>query len=102
MSFNWSEAALPSFASAKAVAYSGSLFCAVGQDSVNWTSPTGATWTQRDTGTLSYATWETIEYADGKFVAIASNSALCATSTDGMKWTMGTMPSAINGVSARP
>ena len=92
MSFTWSEALVNSFAANRAVAYSGSVFCAVGQDAVSWTSPDAATWTMRDTATLDYALWDTIEYANGKFVAIASDAAKCATSTDGITWTMGTMP----------
>ena len=48
-------------------------------------------WTE---GTMPSSTsWQSVCYANGKYVAVAYNSNIMAYSTDGISWTEGTMPS---------
>ena len=41
----------------------------------------------------SSATWKSVTYGNGKFVAVASSSTTAAYSTDGITWTAATLPS---------
>lgn len=79
------------------VAYSGSLYAAVGANGVILTSPDGATWTARTSHThnnLAGVAWCTAQ-----FVAVG-NSGTIDTSPDGVTWTLQSSGSAdfLNGV----
>ena len=87
---------LPVSATWFAIAWNGSVFCAVAgggtASSVGATSPDGITWTQR---TLPSATWSSIAWNGSVFCAVAGDSALstiAATSPDGITWTSRTLP----------
>ena len=45
----------------------------------------------------SSASWSSIAYGNGKFVAVAGNSDTAAYSTDGVTWTAATLPSSVTG-----
>jgi hypothetical protein len=42
------------------------------------------------------ATWRSVTYGNGVFVAVAANSAIAATSPDGITWTQRALPSSAN------
>ena len=107
---SWTQgASLPSgFTSAIAVAYGNGRFVVLGSDgklaySINnggTASPAVAGWTAvpNSTGTTtsvlsSSYTWSGLTYGQGLFFAIASGTAVCATSPDGINWTVRAMPS---------
>jgi hypothetical protein len=52
----------------------------------------GVTWTQSPAGIGSSQTWTKIVYGQGLFLAIASGTTVCATSTDGINWSLQAMP----------
>jgi hypothetical protein len=52
----------------------------------------GTTWKSYGVGLPSTQTWSKIKYGQGLFMAIATNSTVCATSPDGINWTLRTMP----------
>ena len=57
-------------------------------------SPQGVTWTQR---TLPVsASWQSVTYGNGLFVAVAYSSSIAATSPDGITWTQRTLPTSPN------
>ena len=56
-----------------------------------WQTATTALWTASTL--LSSASWQSVTYGDGKFVAVASSSNKAAYSTDGINWTASTLPS---------
>ena len=54
----------------------------------------GITWTQR---TLPVsATWQSVTYGNGVFVAVANSSAIAATSPDGITWTRRALPLSVS------
>jgi hypothetical protein len=75
------------------VAYSGTRFVAVGEDSVAATSTNGTTWTEI---TMPFsAAWSSVAYGNGQFVAIAEGQGTTratATSADGTTWVTRNMP----------
>ena len=85
------------------VAYGNGRFVAVqgnggASTSVAYSIDKGATWTAVPAGIGSSQTWTRVKYAQGMFVAIASGTQYCATSPDGIVWTVRTtgMPSSSN------
>ena len=75
---NWTRRALPVSATWYAIAWNGTVFCAVAASStIAATSPDGITWTQR---TLPVsAAWYAIAWNGTVFCAVASSSAIAAT-----------------------
>jgi len=67
------------------VAWTGSLFVAVGYAGTILTSPDGVTWTSRTSGTSSAI--NTVTWADNELLAVGYNNALVLTSPDGITWT---------------
>ena len=60
-----------------------------------WTTPPTATGTTNSILSSTY-TWKKIRYGQGLFFAITTGSAVCATSPDGINWTVRAMPSSSN------
>ena len=56
---------------------------AYSEDGITWTASTMP----------SSASWESVTYGNGKFVAVANDSNAAAYSEDGINWTASTMPS---------
>ncbi len=57
----------------------------------------GITWESSLTGLpLSAGLWTEVSYGQGLFVAVTQGVAFCATSPDGLNWTLRTMPSSSN------
>lgn len=69
----------------KAIAYGNSLFCAVGDAGLIWTSPTGTSWTTR-TSPVSKNIYA-ICYGGGQFIA-AGQTGFIMTSSNGSSWTV--------------
>lgn len=78
--------------SINSVCYANGLFVAVGASGKIATSPDGATWTSRTSGTTSALS--SVCYGNGVFVAIGQSTLL--TSPDGITWTGGTATQANN------
>ena len=85
------------------IAYGNGRFVAIqgnggASTSVAYSLDKGTTWTAAPAGIGSSLTWQTIRYAQGQFIAIASGTQTCATSPDGINWTIRTtgMPSSSN------
>lgn len=85
---------MPSSGTWSSVVWSGSLFCAVRNGSVDAaTSTDGVTWAIR---TLpSSSNWNYVAYGGGIFVAVSDTSA-GARSTDGITWTASTLSTGTN------
>lgn len=81
----------------KGIAWNGTVFCAVGTDSLSaatnvcYTSSDGIIWTQRAMPSLS--AWFAISWNGTVFCAISYGSSIAATSTDGITWSGRTLPS---------
>jgi hypothetical protein len=81
---------LPSHQNWQAIAWNGTVFCAVASYSnVAATSPDGITWTQRTMS--SSKNWQAIAWNGTVFCAVASYS-VAVTSPDGITWTERTLP----------
>lgn len=83
---NWTARAMPT-GSYYAVAWNGSVFCAVGSSNACATSPDGLEWTAR---TISAGSYWGIAWNGSVFCAVGTN--VCATSPDGTTWTPRTIP----------
>ena len=85
---------LPSTAGWSSIAYGNNRFVAIatGSQSVAVSVDNGTTWSAATPGLPSSQTWTKIKYGAGLFVAIASSTAVCATSPDGLVWTLRAMP----------
>ena len=59
-------------------------------------SAIGGTYTITQRTLPATATWSSMTYGKGVFVAVASNSAIAATSPDGVTWTQRTLPTFAN------
>jgi len=111
---SWTQGAnLPTgFTTAIAVAYGNNRFVVLGSDgkiaySINnggTSSPSVAGWTLAPTCTgtansvlSSSLTWSSLTYGEGLFIAIASGTTTCATSPDGINWTVRIMPGTSTG-----
>jgi hypothetical protein len=69
------------------VCYGAGLFVAGTGLKSFYTSPDGITWTERQTS-LTSATWKSICFGNGTFVAVSSGNQNLVTSPDGLTWTM--------------
>ena len=77
------------------IAWNGSVFCAVAQNSnIAATSPDGIFWTQRALPVT--ANWGDIAWNGSVFCAITADSTIAATSPDGIFWTQRALPIASN------
>jgi hypothetical protein len=103
---SWSAGGtLPSlFTSAVSIAYGNGRFVVLGSDGkVAYSTNNGTTWTASPTcsGTTtsilsSTYTWNAVRYGQGTFFAIAQGTSVCATSPDGINWTVRAMSSSSN------
>ena len=93
--YDWQQQALPVTANWSAIAWNGSVFCAVGYGSnIAATSPDGITWTQQ---TLpASANWYAIALNGSMFFTVTYGSNIAATSSDGLNWTQQALPSSAN------
>lgn len=57
-----------------------------------YASADGASWSAGTMPSASPGSWSAIASGNGRFVAVASGSALAATSSDGLSWTLRTLP----------
>jgi hypothetical protein len=89
---------LPSSTTWTSVAYGNGRFVAIasGGRSAAYSLNGGVNWTAVSPGLPTSVTWNKISYGQGKFFAIASGTATCATSPDGINWTVRAMPSSSN------
>ena len=92
---------LPSAATTwSSIAYGNGRFVAIatGTAQVAVSIDRGTTWTLAPAGIGLSATWTRVRYGQGLFIAIASGTQTCATSPDGINWTIRTtgMPSSSN------
>src|SRR5258708_8026619 len=91
----WTQRVLPVSTGWTAVAWNGTVFCAIAGlplpgTTIAATSPDGITWTQRVLPIA--ANWVAITWNGTVFCAIAQNSAIAATSPDGITWTQRVLP----------
>lgn len=75
----------------RAVAWNGSVFCALGTGTQAATSPDGITWTAR-TMPVSASVWEAICWNGSVFCAVGQTLAVAAISSDGITWTTHALP----------
>ena len=85
---------LPSSANWVSIAYGNGRFVtiATGSNSVAYSYDKGVTWIASPAGLPSSQSWTKVTYGEGLFVAIASGTTVCATSPDGVTWTVQAMP----------
>jgi hypothetical protein len=101
---SWSAGGnLPVSTSWVGVAYGNGRFVALAANGTvaysynNNANTPGATWTQASgAGLGSITTWKNISYGQGLFFAIATGTTTCATSWDGINWTLQTMSASTN------
>lgn len=81
-----------------AVAFGNSVYVAVGEDSIIYSSPNAASWTQRQASFADGSNLSDVIYAGGRFVAVgettlSGNNAtnVAYTSTDGINWSSNTI-----------
>jgi hypothetical protein len=86
---------LPTSTTWVSVAYGNGRFVAIasGGRNVAYSLNKGATWTASVPGLPVVASWTKITYGQGVFMAIASGTSICATSPDGVSWSVKAMPS---------
>lgn len=106
---NWAAASQPTPASGAVdnslfrVAYSGTVYCAVGSQlngagpAQIWTSTDGITWTQNITHGLLGEGWGVV-YGSGKFylIGFSATTPYIVSSSDGVTWATETIPSSID------
>ena len=66
--------------------------CSASGTATAYSIDNGTTWKSYGVGLPSTQTWSRIKYGQGLFMAIATGSTVCATSPDGINWTLRTMP----------
>jgi hypothetical protein len=90
---SWSGSTLPGGGAWSAIAWNGSIYCAVrsSTDQVA-TSPDGVTWTLRTLPSTEF--WSGIAWNGSIFCVVASYTSAAATSPDGITWTARTLASA--------
>lgn len=94
---SWSGGAFPSGLSAVALAWNGTVFCAVGYGTANaFTSTNGINWTTRTLPSVS--NWIDIAWNGSVFCAISYGSSVTATSPDGITWSLGNLSTATTWV----
>jgi len=86
---------MPSTTTWTSIAYGNGRFVAIasGSKAVAYSINNGTSWLSSPAGLPSSLTWTKITYGQGLFLAIASGTSSCATSPDGVTWTLRTMPS---------
>src|SRR5690349_7005180 len=72
-------------------AFGNGLFVGVGELGEIVTSPDGATWTERESGTTDF--FARVVYGAGRFVAVGASN--IATSSDGITWTIQSAPASV-------
>jgi hypothetical protein len=83
------------FTTGTSIAYGNGRFvaiCSASGTATAYSIDGGTTWKSYGVGLPSTQTWSKIKYGQGLFVAIATGSTVCATSPDGINWTLKTMP----------
>ena len=83
------------FITGTSVAYGNGRFvaiCSASGTATAYSIDNGITWRSYGVGLPSTQTWSRIRYGQGLFIAIATGSTACATSPDGINWTLRTMP----------
>jgi hypothetical protein len=103
---NWSLKTFPGAMSVDDIAFGGGSFVAVGPGNVCWYTPVPTV--ALTTASIAFsqalmpttASWSGVTYGNGRFVAVANNSATAANSPDGITWTQRGLPSSSswNGV----
>lgn len=93
---NWQASNMPAIAQWTAVAWNGTVFCAISgstsfTSNVAATSTDGINWTARTLPSTS--SWISIVWNGTVFCAVAWNGTVAATSSDGITWTGRTLPS---------
>jgi hypothetical protein len=94
---SWTQGGnLPSSTTWSSIAYGNGRFVAIatGTRSVAISLDKGINWKTVTPGLPSALTWTKIVYGQGLFVAIASGGTTVVTSSDGLNWTVRTMPGA--------
>ena len=86
------------FTAGSSVAYGSGRFVAVSASSRNvaYSIDKGVTWILSANQLPVSAAWSRISYGQGLFFAIATGTGSCATSPDGVTWTLQAMPSSSN------
>ena len=86
---------MPSSTTWTSIAYGNGRFVAIasGSTSAAYSINKGTTWLASPAGLPSSVTWTEVTYGQGVFMAIASGTTVCATSPDGVTWTLRAMPS---------
>ncbi len=90
---------LPSSTTWSSVAYGNGRFVAISTLSSRAAVSVdkGTTWVSSPSGLpLSAGNWSKITYGQGLFLAVTQGAAFCATSPDGLNWTLQSMPSSSN------
>jgi hypothetical protein len=83
------------FTTGTSVAYGNGRYvaiCSASGTATAYSIDGGTTWRSYGVGLPSTQTWSKIKYGQGQFIAIATGSTVCATSPDGINWTLRTMP----------
>lgn len=96
---SWSAGGtLPASANWSSVAYGNGRFVAIasGSNRAAVSVDKGTTWVASNAGLPASATWTKVAYGQGLFFATASGTTTCATSPNGLTWTLRTMPSTSN------
>ena len=89
----WTSRTTPDTDQMYAVAWSGSLFVAVGSGGTVWTSPDGITWTSRTTPATNHM--YAVAWSGSLSVAVGGGGTVL-TSVDGITWTSRTTPGTTN------
>ena len=89
---------MPSTTTWTSMAYGNGRFVAIasGSTAVAYSINNGTSWLSSPAGLPASLTWTKITYGQGLFLAVASGTSSCATSPDGVTWTLRTMPSSSN------
>lgn len=89
----WTETTLPSSAGWYSVTYGDGKFVAINRSGGAAYTTDGVTWTASPiTTNANYTTWRDITYGSGKFIAIMSSRNAGAYSSDGISWTIFSLP----------
>ncbi len=94
---------LPASATWTSIAYGNGRFVAIASTSSRAAVSVdkGTTWESSPAGLpLSAGNWSKVTYGQGLFLAVAQGAAFCATSPDGLNWTLQSMPSSSNWIGA--
>ena len=90
---NWSQVSFGTGQAWSGISWNGFVFCAICGGVGTATSPDGVHWILHTSVMPWSGSWSAIAWNGFVFCAIMQNSAVSATSPDGVSWTLGTMPS---------